>query len=275
MAQWLKLKDKVVVITGAAGGMGSKFANDFAEQGSNLVLVDQVADRIEKEAQELSSKYGIQALPLTADVTNEEQVDNMVKQAYDKFEMVDVVVNTAAILRFSPLEDLELDEWKRELDINLTGYFLVSQRFGRKMIEQKHGDFIHVSTVAAQFPETYSGAYSTTKAGVDMLSKQMAAEWGQFGIRSNCVRPCLVKTPMSADFYSDPEVEKGRSRLIASKRIGELQDISNLVLFLASDRSDYLNGELVNVDGGINVMMQDMIPKPGGRRQYAIDHHNK
>lgn len=108
-----------------------------------------------------------------------------------------------------------------------------------------------------------------------MISKQIAAEWGQFGVRSNCVLPCLVKTPLSKDFYKDKEVEDGRSRLVASKRIGELKDISNTVLFLASDRSDYTNGDEINVDGGIGIMMQDMIPKPGGRRQYAIDHHKK
>lgn len=143
------------------------------------------------------------------------------------------------------------------------------------MIKQKKGTMVHISTVASHFPETYSGAYSTTKAAVNMISKQIAAEWGQFGVRSNCVLPCLVKTPLSKDFYKDKEVEDGRSRLVASKRIGELKDISNTVLFLASDRSDYTNGDEINVDGGIGIMMQDMIPKPGGRRQYAIDHHKK
>ena len=269
---WLGLQDKVIVVTGAGGGMGTKFCHDLAQQGARLVLIDLSAERITDLANELTNQYGVQVLPLVVNVTDEHQVDEAVAKTVATFERVDVVVNTAAILHFSPLEDLSLEEWNKELNVNLTGYFLASQRFGRQMIKQHHGTFVHISTVAAQFPETYSAAYSTTKAGVDMLSKQMAAEWGQFGVRSNCVRPRLVKTPMSAGFYADPKVEQGRSRLVASRRIGNLDDISNTVLFMASDRSDYLNGELINVDGGINVMMQDMIPKPGGRRQYAIDH---
>lgn len=275
MAEWLDLKDKVVVVTGAVGGMGQKFTADFAEQGAKIVLLDLLTDKLNSYAKELSDKYKVETLPITCDSTNEEQVDAAVKKVVEKLGRVDVLVNTAAILRFSPLEDLSVEEWRRAVDINLTGYFITSQAFGKQMIKQKKGTMVHISTVAGIFPETYSGAYSTTKAGVMMLSKQMAAEWGQFGVRSNCILPCLVKTPLSADFYKDPAVEQGRSKLVASKRIGELEDISNAVLFLSSDRSDYINGDDLRVDGGLSIMMQDQIPKPGGRRQYAIDHHKK
>lgn len=270
---WLGLENKVVVITGAVGGMGTKFCEEFAKQGSKVVLVDMVKEKTETYAKELTEKYGIETLPVVCNTTDEVEVDAAVKAVVDKFGRVDILVNTAAILRFSPLEDLRLDEWKAALNVNITGYFLMSQRFGRVMIQQKKGTMVHISTVASRSPETYSGAYSTTKAAVNMMSKQMAAEWGQFGIRSNCVLPCLVKTPLSANFYSDPEVENGRKRLVASRRIGTLDDIANTVLFMSSDRSDYTNGGEVTVDGGIGIMMSDQIPKPGGRRQYAIDHH--
>ncbi|TLF36883.1 SDR family oxidoreductase [Lacticaseibacillus zeae] len=273
MADWLGLKDKVVVVTGAVGGMGTRFCEAFAEHGANVVLVDIKKEAIETAAKTLSEKYGVQTLPLTTDTTNEDEVDDAVKAVVAKFGRADILVNTAAILRFAPFEDLRLDEWKTALNINLTGYFLMSQRFGRQMIAQHHGTMVHISTVAAVFPETYSGAYSTTKAAVNMLSKQMAAEWGQFGIRSNCVMPCLVKTPMSADFYKDPKVLDGRERLVASRRIGDLDDITNAVLYLSSERSDYTNGGELRVDGGLGIMMQDMIPKPGGRREYAVKAH--
>ena len=270
---WLGLEGKVVVITGAVGGMGTKFSNDFAEQGANIVLVDLLKDKTEALAKEISDKYSVKTLAIQCNTTDETEVDTAVKEVVDKFGKVDVLVNTAAILRFSPLEDLRLDEWQQALNVNITGYFLMSQRFGKVMIKQGHGTLVHISTAASLSPETYSGAYSTTKAAVNMMSKQMAAEWGQFGLRSNCVLPCLVKTPLSENFYSDPKVEDGRKRLVASKRIGNLTDISNTVLFMASDRSDYTNGSEVMVDGGIHMMISDMIPKPGGRRQYAIDHH--
>ncbi|MFC6163953.1 SDR family NAD(P)-dependent oxidoreductase [Lactiplantibacillus dongliensis] len=270
---WLGLNGKVVVITGAVGGMGTKFCEEFAKQGANIALVDMLKDKTEAAAKKLADEYGIKTVAVVCNTTSEADVDAAVKTVVDTFGVVDVLVNTAAILRFSPLEDLRLDEWQAALNVNLTGYFLMSQRFGKVMIQQKHGNMVHISTVASRYPETYSGAYSTTKAGVNMMSKQMAAEWGQYGVRSNCVLPCLVKTPLSANFYSDPKVEDGRKRLVASKRIGNLDDIANTVLWLASDRSDYTNGGEVTVDGGLNMMISDMIPKPGGRRQYAIDHH--
>ncbi len=178
------------------------------------------------------------------------------------------------ILKFAPLEKLDYQTWQQVLNINLNGYFLMAQKFGQVMMKQKSGTMIHISTVASQSPETYSGAYSTSKAGVNMLSKQLAAEWGEFGIRSNVIMPCLVKTPMSMSFYSDPQVENGRKKLTANKRIGSVQDIANTVLFLASDRSDYINGAQIPVDGGFNIMMGDQIPKPGGRKEYALEHLN-
>ena len=273
MTDWLGIKDKVVVVTGAVGGMGTHFCQAFAEHGAKLALVDIKHDAVAAAANKLSDQYGVQTLALATDTTDEDEVDAAVKAVVDTFGHVDVLVNTAAILRFSPFEDLRLDEWKTALNVNLTGYFLMSQRFGRQMIVQRHGTMVHISTVAAVFPETYSGAYSTTKAAVNMLSKQMAAEWGQFGIRSNCVMPCLVKTPMSADFYKDPKVREGRERLVASRRIGDLDDITNAVLYLSSERSAYTNGGELRVDGGLGIMMQDMIPKPGGRREYAIKAH--
>lgn len=270
---WLGLKGKVCVVTGAVGGMGTKICEEFAKQGANVVLVDLLEDKTKEYAAKLADKYDVKTLAVKCNTTDETEVAAAVDQVVSEFGRVDTLVNTAAILRFSPLEDLRLDEWETAMSVNVTGYFLMSQHFGKQMIKQKRGTMVHISTVASYFPETYSGAYSTTKAAVNMLSKQMAAEWGQFGIRSNCVLPCLVKTPMSASFYANPDVENGRKRLVASRRIGTLDDIANSVLYLSSERSDYTNGAELPVDGGIGIMMQDMIPKPGGRRQYAVDHH--
>lgn len=270
---WLGLKGEVCVVTGAVGGMGTKFCLELAKQGANLALVDIVSDKTKKYADELAGKYGIKTVAIKCNTTDEKDVDAAVQTVKDTFGRVDVLINTAAILRFSPLEDLRLDEWRTALDINLTGYFLMSQRFGRLMIQQRSGRMIHISTIASRFPETYSGVYSTTKAGVNMMSRQIAAEWGQYGVRSNCILPCFVKTPLSEGFYKDPKVEDGRKRLTASRRIGTLDDIANAVLYLASNRSDYTNGGELTVEGGFGIMMGDMTPKPGGRREYAVEHH--
>lgn len=270
---WLGLEGKVVVITGAVGGMGREICKEFAKNQAKIVLLDLKQDAAESYSKELEKEFGVETLAIGVNTTSEAAVDAAVAKVKATFGRVDVLVNTAAMLRGCPIEDLPLDEWKQTIDINLTGYFLVSQRFGRVMLEQKSGSMVHISTVASKFPETYSGAYSSTKAGVNMMSRQMAAEWGQYGIRSNCVLPCFVKTPLSELFYADKEVEAGRERLIANRRIGNTMDIANAVLYLASNRSEYTNGVELPVDGGYSVMIGDLVPKPGGRREYAVKQH--
>lgn len=267
---WLGLAGKVAVVTGAVGGMGTKIVEEFAKQGANVALVDIVKDKTASYAREIHETYGIDTLAVTCDASKEEDVDAAVKAVVDHFGKVDILVNTAGILRSSLFEELSLEEWQKSLDINLTGYFLMSQRFGRVMIKQGNGAMIHISTLLSKFPETYSGAYSVTKAGVNMLSKQIAAEWGQYGVRSNCIMPSLVKTPLSKSFYKDKEIEQKRKDVTANKRIGNVDDIANAILYLASDRSDYTNGTELPVEGGLGIMMGDQIAKPGGRKEFAI-----
>jgi len=267
---WLGIEGDVCVVTGAMGGMGRQIIEEFARNGANVVLVDIVDEKkIRAAAEGVAKKYGIGAAGFKCNVTDENEVDKLVKRVVKRFGKADVLVNTAGILRFAPMEDLSLEDWNDTINVNLTGYFLTSRGFGRQMIKQKSGRLVHISTVASHQPETYSGGYSSSKAGVGMLSKMLAVEWGQFGIRSNCVCPCFVKTPMSEDFYKDPKVLEGRTRLIASRRIGEVKDIVNAVAFLASPRSDFTNGSELNVDGGFSIMMGELTPKPGGRRGYA------
>lgn len=272
--KWLGLEGKVAAVTGAVGGMGRTIVQEFAKQGANVVLLDIREDALVEYAEEIAKEYEVETLAVKTNSVSEEEVDNAVAKALEKFGRVDILVNTAAMLRACPLEDLPLDEWRQTVDINLTGYFLVSQRFGRQFIKQGKGTMVHISTIASVFPETYSAAYSSTKAGVNMMSRQMAAEWGQFGVRSNCIQPCFVKTPLSESFYADPVVEEGRKALTANKRIGNTMDIANAVMYLASDRSDYTNGHELRVEGGFGIMMGDQTPKPGGRREFAVKEHN-
>ena len=161
-----------------------------------------------------------------------------------------------------------LDRAAETTGVNFVGGFsaLVQKGFAK-------GDEILINSIPEAMAETNlvcsSVNVASTKAGVNMMSKMLAAEWGPYGVRSNCVEPCFVKTPMSANFYADPEVEKSRSRLIATRRIGEVSDIANAVMFLASTRSDFTTGDAIKVDGGFSNMMGDLTAKPGGRRAYA------
>ena len=241
MSNWLKLEGDVCAVTGALGGMGAEICREFARNGANVVMLDLDEEKVKAAAADLAAEFGIHAEGYKMNATDEAEVQAAVDATIANFGRVDVLVNTAGILRFAAMEDLPLSDWEQVLNVNLTGYFITSQRFGREMI----------------------------KAGVNMMSKMLAAEWGPYGVRSNCVEPCFVKTPMSANFYADPEVEKSRSRLIATRRIGEVSDIANAVMFLASKRSDFTTGDAIKVDGGFSNMMGDLTAKPGGRRAYA------
>lgn len=258
MSNWLKLEGDVCAVTGALGGMGVEICREFARNGANVVLLDLDEEKVKAAAADLAAEFGIHAEGYKMNATDEAEVQAAVDATIAGFGRVDVLVNTAGILRFAAMEDLPLSDWNEVINVNLTGHFITSQRFGREMIKAGQGRLVHISTVASHSPETFSGVYSSTKAGVNMVSKMLAAEWGPYGVRSNCVEPCFVKTPMSASFYADPEVEKSRSRLIA-----------NAVMFLASKRSDFTTGDAIKVDGGFSNMMGDLTAKPGGRRAFA------
>ena len=268
---WLGLAGDVCVVTGAVGGMGTAIAEELARAGARLALVDVDETRTADYAARLRETHGVDAHGYGCDIADADAVTALKERVLADFGTVDVLVNTVGILRFAPLEDLPLSDWRDVVDVNLTGAFIVSQTFGKVMLEHRSGRIVHISTVASHSPETFSGAYSCAKAGLGMLSKMIAAEWGPFGIRSNCVCPCFVKTPMSASFYADPKVTEERERLIASRRIGEVKDIADAVAYLASPRSDFVNGDEISVDGGFHLMMGDLTPKPGGRRQFALN----
>ena len=269
MNNWLNLEGDVCAVTGALGGMGTEICREFARNGANVVLLDLDEDKVKAAAEALAEEFDIHAEGYRMNACDEDEVQAAVDATIRDFGHVDVLVNTAGILRFAPMEDLPLSDWNDVINVNLTGTFIASQRFGREMIKAGKGRLVHISTAASYQPETFSGVYSSTKAGVNMMSKMMAAEWGPYGVRSNCVCPCFVKTPMSESFYADPEVEKSRSRLIATRRIGEVTDIANAVMFLASTRSDFTTGAEIMVDGGFSNMMGDLTAKPGGRRAFA------
>jgi NAD(P)-dependent dehydrogenase (short-subunit alcohol dehydrogenase family) len=174
-----------------------------------------------------------------------------------------VLVNNAALLRPGPLDTLSLGEWNQLISVNLTGYFLCAQAFGEQMRGRRRGSIVHVASIAASHPQGFSGAYSVSKAGIVMLSRQIAAEWGPAGIRSNVVSPGLVITPMSQPFYDAPGVTERRSAVVPLRRIGAPDDVRDAVLFLASDRASYVSGEEIGVDGGFARVLMNVIPRPG------------
>jgi len=265
---WLNLAGKVCVVSGAAGGIGSAIASTLAEAGARLVLVDRDAEGCARVAHTLREQ-DVEAMTVTCDIGDESSVRDAAAEVERAFGAADVLINNAGFLRAGGIEDIDLQTWNTVLQVNLTGYMLCSQAFGRAMLARRSGSIVHVASVAAHHPQTWSGAYSAGKAGVSMLSRQIAAEWGPRGVRSNVICPGLIRTPLSESFYAQGDVEARRSAMTASRRIGRPVDIAEVAAFLASERAGYVNGAEISVDGGLESMLMDLVPRPGFEARSA------
>lgn len=255
---YLGLTDKVCAVTGAGGGIGRAVALSMARAGARPVLLDRDADACAATAAALKA-IGVEAPVLMCDVSDPVSVTRAAQAAGP----CDILVNNAGMLTAGPLATLSLESWNKLIAVNLTGYFLCAQAFGAAMLERKSGAIVHVASIAGRHPQGFSGAYSVSKAGVVMLSQQLALEWGPSGVRSNVVSPGLVRTPMSEAFYQAPGVAERRAATVPLGRVAVPQDIADVVVYLASARAGYVNGEDVCTDGGFGRMLMSLVPRPG------------
>jgi NAD(P)-dependent dehydrogenase (short-subunit alcohol dehydrogenase family) len=259
---WLGLEGQVCVVTGAASGIGAAIARGLGEAGASVALLDRDAEGCERGVAELVAQGG-RAIALTCDVADEASVMAACRRVEAELGTCGTLVNNAGLLQPGNLCDMSLDDWNAVLATNLTGYLLCGRLFSRPMREAGRGSIVNISSISGLFPQTGSGAYSASKAGVLLLSRQMAVEWGPHGVRSNAICPGLIRTALSARFYEVPGFEQRRASATASRRVGQPQDVADVALFLASARSAYVNAAEIVVDGGMSSMLMDMIPRPG------------
>lgn len=263
---WLKLTGRVCAITGAGGGIGSTLSTGFANVGAHVALLDRNLSAAQVVANRIRDEGGT-AVAIECDISDQSSVTSAAKECERLLGPCEVLVNNAAALNSGPLIDTELSKWNELLAVNLTGYLLCSQAFGKQMVERRNGSIVHVASIAGYFPQAYSGAYSVSKAGVLMMSQILAVEMGEFGVRSNVVSPAMVRTPLSDPFYKDPEMLRRREEIVPSRRIGTPTDIMETALFLASDRASYVNGQELLVDGGVSRALLGLFPRPGFERK--------
>jgi NAD(P)-dependent dehydrogenase (short-subunit alcohol dehydrogenase family) len=267
-SSWLQLEDKVCVVTGAAGGIGAEIARELAVVGARVALLD----RDEKGALAAAAaiaETGARTIAIGCDITDKASVDAAADRVQRELGRCDVLVNNAATIYAEALMKIDLAKWNQLMAVNLNGFLLCAQAFGRQMIAAGGGSMVHVASISGRIPQPYSGPYSVSKAGVKMLSQLLAVELGEHGIRSNVVSPAMVRTPLTEGIYQDPAVLAERESIVPAHRISGPKDIAEVVVFLASPRSGYVNGQDILVDGGLSTAWLTLIPRPGFEKKDA------
>lgn len=244
------LSGKVAIVTGGGKGIGRAVALGLAAAGAAVVVAARTKEEIEAVAEEIRHGGG-KALAVATDLTVNEQLENLVQTALDAFGgRIDILVNNAARSFLRGLLDLREDGWDKAFDTNVKAVWLLSRLVARKMIEQKGGQIINITTVGAEKAEAGMAAYGCSKAALKMLTRCMAREWAAFGIRVNAVGPTLTRTEFSRPIWSNPEVAKHVSASIPMGRLAEPEEMVGAVLFLASDAAGFITGQSLYVDGG-------------------------
>lgn len=241
--------NKVVLVTGSSRGIGKAIVTDFAEKGYDVVINYRKEEHeANKLREELENKYNIQALTIKADVSNECEVKNMIQQIVDKFGKIDVLVNNAGIAIDKEFEDRTVEDWQITLNTNLIAPFLVSKYVGNEMLKNKKGKIINISStngINAFFPTSID--YDASKAALINLTHNLAIQFAP-DINVNCVAPGWVNTDMNKELPKEL-IEEEISK-IYKRRFAEPSEIAKIVTFLASDDADFINDEVIKVDGG-------------------------
>lgn len=233
---------KVAIVTGAARGIGLATARTYLSKGMNVVMVD-------IDCEELSQFDDLEgALTICADVSDQDDVVEMVRKTIDEFGRIDALINNAGVADFGPIDETEFSRWRRVMATNLDGVFLCSQAAAPHLKVSK-GSLVNIASISGLRASTLRVAYGTSKAAVMHLTQQQAAEWGEFGVRANCVCPGPVATKLAMAVHTQDIIEAYHDA-IPLNRYGSEQEIANLITFLTSDEASYITGQVIAADGG-------------------------
>lgn len=243
-----RLQDKVAIITGAANGIGFAAARKFGQEGAKVVIADYDEAKGQESAQALQQE-GLEVTFVQVNVADRASVDQMVETVVAKYGTVDILVNNAGITRDAMLSKMTTEQFKQVIDVNLTGVFNCTQAVVPVMVEQGKGKIVNTSSVTGTYGNVGQTNYAAAKAGIIGMTKTWAKELGRKGINVNAVAPGFTLTAMVAAM---PEkiIDKMKA-MVPMQRLGKPEDIANAYLFLSSDESDYVNGHVLHVDGGI------------------------
>lgn len=247
----MKLKDQVALITGSAQGIGRSIAEVLSSEGCNVAISDINEKLAEKTAIEIKEKYKVETLPIMCNVANYADCENLIKQILDKFSKINILINNAGITKDNLIMRMTEQEWDAVLSVNLKGSFNCIKAVSRSMLKQRSGKIINIASIVGLMGNTGQANYSASKGGLIALTKTCAKEFASRGILVNAIAPGFIRTPMT-DALND-EQKKKLSDQIPLNRLGEPEDIAKTALFLSSDDSSYITGQVISVNGGMYV----------------------
>jgi NAD(P)-dependent dehydrogenase (short-subunit alcohol dehydrogenase family) len=248
------LKGKCGLITGAGSGIGKGLATGLAEAGAKVALAGRTMKKLEKAAEEMKAA-GLEAAPFPVDMGDGESISRLVSSVAETFGRIDFLFNNAGLIHRAPLEEFPVNKWEEMLRVNLTGPFLLSQAVARRMIENKiKGAIVNTSSLIAVFGGVTVPAYAATKGGLTQLTKSMCNDLAKYGIRVNAIGPGWVKTEMTEALQNNTERFTAISARIPLGRWAVPRDLAGLAVFLASDASAYITGQVIFIDGGYSAM---------------------
>jgi NAD(P)-dependent dehydrogenase (short-subunit alcohol dehydrogenase family) len=260
---WLGLSNQVCVVTGAGSGIGAETARQLAAVGAQVAALDRNAEAVQAVAAGIVQSGG-RAIAIAADVTDRAGIAAAAARVQAELGACQVLVNNAALVGYAgPLLSADLEQWNRTLEVNLTGALVCVQAFVPQMVTAGQGGaIVNVTSICGHEPLTQAGAYSVGKSGLLMLTRMLAVELAPHGIRANSVAPGLVHTPATEFAYRDAAVAEARARMVPMGRVAQPLDMADVIVFLASRRAGYVNGQDVLVDGALNQTLMALIPKP-------------
>jgi NAD(P)-dependent dehydrogenase (short-subunit alcohol dehydrogenase family) len=251
-----QLTNQTAIITGGGTGIGFTIAKRFHEEGAYVVICGRRQEVLEAAAEKIS-REGERILPVRADITSEEDIQNLVETTVGQTGRIDILVNNAAAMRVNkPPEETTLEEWRHVIDTNVTGTFLCSREVGKVMFKQKGGRIINITSMSGSIVNKYvhGGSYEVSKAAQDMLTKALAVEWAPYNIKVNAIAPGFYNTQPNQEFFrSHPELSNKILDLVPTQQFGALEELGRLALYLASPDVDYMTGSIITIDGGYTI----------------------
>ncbi len=244
------ITNKIVLITGSTGGLGSSFAKGLAENGAIVILNGRNTNKLYRQLKQFQ-KSGFKAYAYAFDVTDSEQINDAIERINTEVGSIDVLVNNAGINIRAPLEDYNDEDWEKVISTNLTSAFKVSKAVVKKMIEQRSGKIINIGSMQCELGRATIAAYAASKGGLKMLTRAMAVDWAKYNIQVNGIGPGYFKTDLTKPLYENPEFDTWLCNRTPSNRWGEPDELLGALIYLSSDASNYTNGQMIYVDGGL------------------------